>query len=162
MKRYHPDFPPVALLSPLEPFSAPQQNVYGLGRDAQAEFVRPVDIPRQPETAVIGDVQKVSNAQQFAYVISQTVNCDNVTSIKFLDQSSVARNMLAFRNLSATVGIYIDFGGPASASSWVYLTPGQTSVILFDNVVPQDDLYCLASAPGGSFVVAYSTFNPKL
>lgn len=159
---YHPDFPPVSLLSELEPFSAPQQNVYGLGRDVNVEFVRPEEIPRQPESIPGGGIQRVSNAQQFAYLISQVVSCDNSKSIKFLDQPSVARNMLAFRNLSATVGIYIDFGGDASPNSWLYLPPGQTVATLFDSVVPQDDLYCLATAAGGSFVVAYSTFNPKL
>lgn len=159
--KYDPRFPPVHLLSALEPFSAPQQNVYGLGRDAGVEFVRPEEVARQPETAPSGQVVKVSNAQQFAYMISQQVTV-NTDSVKILDQSAVTRNLLGFRNTHATIGVWIDFGSNANQNSWVYLPPGGTGAILFDNVVPQDDVYAVANAAGGTLTMIYSTFNPKL
>jgi len=37
------------------------------------------------------------------------------------------------------------------------LTAG--TLVLFDTVVPQDDLYCLASAAGAVLAYAYSTFS---
>lgn len=80
------------------------------------------------------------------------------TSIKFLDSPIGKRNMLGFRNASTgTQNIYIDFNAFASTSSWLKLSPGQ--LVLFDTVVPQDDLYAIADAAGATLAYAYSTFG---
>jgi hypothetical protein len=80
------------------------------------------------------------------------------TSIKFLDQPIGKRNFLGFRNASTSNQIiYIDFSSQATVNSWLQLTPGTT--ILFDTVVPQDDLYAIADAAGGQLAYAYSTFG---
>jgi hypothetical protein len=52
--------------------------------------------------------------------------------------------------------LYIDFNSQATTGSWLAITAGQ--IILFDAVVPQDDLYVISSAAGGQLAYAYSTF----
>lgn len=74
--------------------------------------------------------------------------------VAFLLQPDTKRNFLSLRNASAVANIYIDFGKPASAFSPILLTPGQT--VLFDTVVPQDDLYALADAAAASLIWGYS------
>jgi hypothetical protein len=66
--------------------------------------------------------------------------------------------MLGFRNTSATSGenIFIGFGRNATTNSWLRLTPG--TIVLFDTVVPQDDLYVIAEAGSPTLSYIYSTF----
>jgi hypothetical protein len=85
--------------------------------------------------------------------ISTTVG---TTSIKFLDAPIGKRNFLGFRNPSTTATLYIDFNSAASSNSWLALTPG--TIVLFDNAVPQDDLYVISSAAATPFAYAYSTY----
>jgi hypothetical protein len=66
------------------------------------------------------------------------------------------RNFLGFRNPSTTATIYVDFANQASTNSWLALGPG--ALVLFDNVVSQDDLYVIASAASTPFAYAYSTY----
>ena len=66
--------------------------------------------------------------------------------------------MLAFRNASSGAqNIYISFGSQASTLNWLKLVPGQ--LVLFDAVVPQDDLYTIADGAAATLVYAYSTFG---
>jgi hypothetical protein len=66
--------------------------------------------------------------------------------------------MLGFRNASTgTQVLYIDFNAAASTGSWLALQPG--TILLFDTVVPQDDLYVVSSAASGLLSYMYSTFN---
>lgn len=76
------------------------------------------------------------------------------TQTPFLTQPATLRNMLAMRNPNATANIFIDFGQSASALSTIRIAPGQT--LLFDEVVPQDDLYCFADAAAATLSFAYS------
>jgi hypothetical protein len=78
------------------------------------------------------------------------------TSVKFLDAPIGKRNMLGFRNASATQVLYIDFNSQATTGSWLAIQPG--ILVLFDSVVPQDDLYVIADAAGATLAYAYSTF----
>lgn len=72
----------------------------------------------------------------------------------FITQPAGLRNMLLLRNPSTNAGnIYIGFGNPASLNSSLAITPGQT--YLFDEVVPQNDLYAF-SAAGETLVYAFS------
>jgi hypothetical protein len=73
-----------------------------------------------------------------------------------LDQPIGKRNTLAFRNASVTQIIFIGFGGNATTSSWLRITPGM--IVLFDTVVPQDDLYVISDAASGVLAYAYSTY----
>jgi hypothetical protein len=79
------------------------------------------------------------------------------TSVKFLDEPTGRRNMLGLRNASAGAQIlYIGFNQDAVSTSWLSLTAG--TIVLFDDVVPQDDLYVLSSLAGGILAYAYSNF----
>jgi hypothetical protein len=102
-----------------------------------------------------GIVQDVRDSFKFASIttVSLTVG---TASFKFLDAPIGKRNFLGFRNPSTTATLYIDFNSQASTNSWLALFPG--TIILLDNVVPQDDLYVISSAAATPFAYAYSTY----
>jgi hypothetical protein len=148
------DFPPVQYVSDLLPWESPT-------------FIpgSPHNLPSRPEpglqtttrTSASADTQNIREIYRYASVTSLSVTI-GTTSFKFLDQPIGKRNFLGFRNAStASQNIYIDFSSNATTGSWLLLAPGTT--ILFDTVVPQDDLYAIADAAGGQLAYAYSTFG---
>ena len=131
----------------------------------------PHNLPSRPDPAVMlapqqgttsdifvsGDTVSVREVYRYASVNSLSVAV-GTTSFKFLDQPIGKRNMLGFRNASTgTQVLYVDFNAAASTGSWLALQPG--TILLFDAVVPQDDLYVISSAAGGLLSYMYSTFN---
>jgi len=102
-----------------------------------------------------GESVSVRNNYQYASLVTASITV-GTTSIKFLDQPIGKRNLLSFRNASATQTLYIDFNSQATTGSWLALSAG--ALILFDAVVPQDDLYVISSASGGQLAYAYSTY----
>lgn len=97
----------------------------------------------------------ISDPHHYAQVSSNLIPVtQNATQTPFLTQPSGRRNLLGLRNPAAAGNIYIDFGQSASAGSWLQVGPGIQ--ILFDEVVPQDDLYCFADTPGLTLAFAYS------
>lgn len=76
-------------------------------------------------------------------------------SILILPQSNVKRNWLSIRNPSVAANLWVNFGAAASAQSWLILAPGE--IVLFDTVVPQNDMWVLASATAGFISFAWST-----
>jgi len=148
------DFPPVQYVSDLLPWESPL-------------FIpgSPHNLPSRPEPGLqtttrntaSADTQNIREIYRYASVTSLSVTI-GTTSFKFLDQPIGKRNFLGFRNAStASQNIYIDFSSQATTGSWLLLAPGTT--ILFDTVVPQDDLYAIADAAGGQLAYAYSTFG---
>lgn len=124
----------------------------------------PHNLPARPDAAVAastsagipGDVFNVRENYRYASLITVSLPI-GTTSVKFLDQPIGKRNMLGFRNASTGAQIlYIEFNGQATTGSWLALSPGQ--IVLFDTVVPQDDLYCISDIAGGTLAYAYSTF----
>jgi len=107
------------------------------------------------QAATFGLVQDVRDTFKFANITTVSLTI-GTTSFKFLDQPVGKRNFLGFRNPSTTATIYIDFANQATANSWLALGPG--GLVLFDNVVSQDDLYVVASAASTPFAYAYSTY----
>jgi hypothetical protein len=99
----------------------------------------------------------VTEPYRYASIVDLTVTTSTV-SVKFLDQPIGKRNLLGFRNTSATPGevIYIGFGRDANALSFLSLVPGQ--IVLFDTVVPQDDLYVASATGTPTLAYIYSTF----
>ena len=95
----------------------------------------------------------VSDAYRYASLVDLNIAV-STTSVKFLDQPIGKRNFLMLRNAGANA-IYIGFGGAASANSTVSLAAG--ALLLFDTVVPQDDLY-VVGAGASTLCYAYSTF----
>jgi len=151
----NPNFPPVEWLSPLEAWSSPTflpgapHNLPKESNIAQAQ--------NTSQFAFTGDTVNVREAYRYASLqdISLTVG---TTSVKFLDAPIGKRNMLAFRNASTGAqNIYVSFGAQATTSAWLKLVPGQ--LVLFDSVVPQDDLYTIADGAAATLVYAYSTFG---
>ncbi len=144
--------PPVEYLSPLEPWDSPQYIPPS-----------PHNLPARPDPAVdvTADFGRgetlISEPYRYASIVALTF-ITSTTSIKFLDQPIGKRNLLGFRNVSTVAGqiIFIGFGRDATTQSWLRLTPG--TIVLFDTVVPQDDLYavCEAGTPVLSYI--YSTF----
>lgn len=78
------------------------------------------------------------------------------TSTLVLPGPNTLRNYLMFRNAEASGGanITIEFGNAAGPFAALLLTPGDQ--ILFDTVVPQDDVFAYAVGATATLVVAYS------
>jgi len=102
-----------------------------------------------------GLIQDVRDSFKYASITTVTLTI-GTTSLKFLDAPIGKRNFLGFRNPSTTATIYVDFNSQASVNSWLALTPG--AIVLFDQVVSQDDLYVISSAAATPFAYAYSTY----
>jgi hypothetical protein len=64
------------------------------------------------------------------------------------------RNFLMFRNSGAT-NLLFGFGSPATLNSTLRVTPN--TIVLFDTVVPQNDIWVLSDAAGGQLSYSYST-----
>jgi hypothetical protein len=144
---------PVQWLNNREPWDAPQ---YIPGQ--------PHNLPSRPDPAVAAstvqgipaDGLNVREPYRYASYNSLSLVV-GTTSIKFLDAPIGKRNFLGFRNAS-TAGqvLYVDFNSNATTGSWLALNPG--TLVVFDTVVSQDDLYVISSAAGGVLAYVYSTF----
>lgn len=123
----------------------------------------PHNLPSRPDAAVAastsagvpGDVFNVRENYRYASLITVSLTV-GTTSIKFLDQPIGKRNFLGFRNASTTQILYVEFNGQATTGSWLQLQPG--AIVVFDSVVPQDDLYVISDTAAATFAYAYSTF----
>lgn len=124
----------------------------------------PHNLPKRTEVTssersgnfVPGETVNVRNNYQYASLVTAGLTV-GTTSIKFLDQPIGKRNLLSFRNASSGgQTLYIEFNAQATTSAWLSLTAG--TLILFDTVVPQDDLYVISSGAGGQLAYAYSTY----
>jgi hypothetical protein len=164
--------PPVRWLSDREAWASPQYIPPTPHNLSQVPLTRnlpkPIsDVPPQfklatPEqrasttpSSTVGLVQDVRDSFKYASITTVTLTI-GTTSLKFLDAPIGKRNFLGFRNPSTSASLYIDFNSQASTNSWLILTPG--AIVLFDQVVSQDDLYVIASAAATPFAYAYSTY----
>jgi len=147
------NFPPVGWLNKRVPWQAPQyipQYPHNLPAKADAAVQTTTNFPGYSSTVAITD------AYRFASFVDLSI-ITTTTSVKFLDQPIGKRNTLGFRNASAgSQIIYIGFGGNATTSSWLEINPGV--IVLFDTVVPQDDLYCISDVTAGVLSYVYSTY----
>jgi hypothetical protein len=153
--QYDPNFPPVQWVSPLEAWSSP---TYLSG--APHNLPKENNIAQAQNTAQFSfEGQTINAREQYRYASLQDIALTvGTTSVKFLDAPIGKRNMLAFRNASSGAqNLYISFGAQASTLNWLKLVPGQ--LVLFDAVVPQDDLYTIADGAAATLVYAYSTFG---
>lgn len=112
--------------------------------------------PNTTQTIASGQTVDTRETYRYASVVTVSLNVDT-TSIKFLDAPIGKRNFLGFRNASPGAQIlYLEFNAQATTGAWLAINPGV--LVLFDTVVPQDDLYVISSAAGGVLAYAYSTF----
>lgn len=148
------NWPPVRYLNQREPYESPS-FVPGSPNNLP---VRPDPVAPVNTTQALKEDGAVPIREIYRYASLVTVTITvGTTSFKFLDQPIGRRNMLGFRNASSAGQIlYIEFNGNASSGSWLALTAG--TIVLFDTVVPQDDLYVVSSAASGVLAYAYSTF----
>jgi len=152
---------PVRWMSDREAWANPQYIPPSPHNIAQTPGSRgaPTPSPEQRSSTALyqtgGVVQDVRDTFKFASITSISTVI-GTTSIKFLDAPIGKRNFLGFRNPSTTATLYIDFNSAASSGSWLALAPG--TIVLFDNAVPQDDLYVISSAASTPFAYAYSTY----
>lgn len=102
-------------------------------------------------------IAEVFDPARFAELSGEISAPVGVTSALVLIGPASLRNMLGFRNASAsaTAIVYVAFGGAATLNSWLYLA--QNQMILFDAVVPQDDIYAISNEAGAKLTIVQST-----
>lgn len=148
------DLPPFEYLNQRDPWGTPQY----IPPSPNNLPVRPEPgaAPNTTQTVASGSTIDTREVYRYASVVTVSLNV-GTTSIKFLDAPIGKRNFLGFRNASpGTQIIYIDFNAQATTGAWLALNAG--TLVLFDTVVPQDDLYVIASAANAVLAYAYSTF----
>lgn len=147
------DFPPVNWLNRRVPWQAPQyipNYPHNLPAKADAAVATTTNFPGYASAVSITDPYR------FASFVDLTITTTTI-SVKFLDQPIGKRNTLGFRNAS-TGGqvIFIGFNAAATTSSFLSISPGV--IVLFDTVVPQDDIYVISNVTGGVLSYIYSTY----
>jgi hypothetical protein len=145
-------YPPVSINDAVTPWGVPQ-HMPGRSSVQAGQGM----LPGSTSTPQPGDVdaQPVRDPHHYASLVSQYLPISNLTSAKIVDAPRGRRNLLMIRNSSVAANIFIDFGKEASLFSVLRLVPNQ--IILFDNVVPQDDVYALADVANGVLSFSYST-----
>ena len=128
---------------------APKQQIPDLPRAPRSGRFRPTSGGGGVDQAIVFDEHHYARLNG-----SLTVNIPAGTSVLALAGPSSLRNLLQFRNPGATDPIYIDFGGSADANSILSLAAGDQ--VLYDTVVPQDDVYAFATVDS-VLIIAYST-----
>ena len=155
------DFPPVGWLNKREPWQNPQYIPgYPHNLPAKADAGLPSGsgsaLPTTTNFPGYSSTVSITDPYRFSSIVDLSI-ITTTSSVKFLDQPIGKRNTLGFRNAStASQVIYIGFGGNASLGSWMQINPG--TIVLFDSVVPQDDLYVISDVTGGVLAYAYSTY----
>lgn len=140
--------------SDLEPWSSPSY-IPGAPHNL-AKRPEPGSTAQSAGLLLPGDTANVREQYRYASLVTAQLTV-GTTSIKFLDQPIGKRNMLGFRNASTAAQVlYIEFNAQATTGTWLAIPAG--TLILFDTVVPQDDLYVVADAAGATLAYAYSTF----
>jgi hypothetical protein len=144
------NFPPVRPLGNRTPWSAPQT----IEAVPEVRTIRPAIASGAVVQA--RDAAPVREAHRYAQVNGSIVIALNAAEpILALTAPQNFRNMLMLRNSSGAI-IYVDFGREASLNSILSMPPGTT--ILFDTVVPQDDVYAF-SPLGATLSIGFSNIN---
>lgn len=102
--------------------------------------------------------QLVRERHRYAEVI-ETPWTVGVSSIRVLSQPSGLRNFLLLRNISTGAQvIFVSFGNAATLQSSLRLA--SNAAILFDTVVPQNEINAISDLAAGALMVAYSQYAP--
>lgn len=165
MRRFKPPGPPVSSGPYLDAWptvnspqgNRPQRAQFGIG-DGPMPVTASVSAggAAVPPTSV-----SVYDLTQFVVVgRSKPFSVPQVSTL-IIDAPASYRNYLHLRNASGVGGanLYIEFGANAIADSagiagsGIRLEPNEQ--ILWDDKIPQDDLYAIADAAGGLLVVSF-------
>lgn len=161
----HPVSPfPRVQLGDLEPWSDPNYIPAGPMRTTPvggALLPLPGSLPSNNRNPAAGAAQNIDDFWHQATIVSSAYSPLIVTAPdpqSFLSAPNTRRNLLMLRNAS-TGGqiVYVEFGKVASTDSVLALVAGQ--IILFDEVVSQDDLYAACDVAGARLVYGYSTIS---
>lgn len=160
-------FPPVDLLSNLEPWESPQyipgapHNLPPRLDRPGARIFSPASLPSAltpPPSDPGGSPVPVFDKHHYTDLNGEQVIAVGVASVLVLAESSTKRNMLGFRNSSTGANvIYIAFGTNATTLSWLSLDPGE--MLLLDSVVPQDEVYAISDLAAGSLTVVAGSIS---
>lgn len=152
---------PVDYVSDLAGWQAPNympgspMRLPGLVRGPVSPLIASVPSSAVP-TPSLTAATVVIDPHHYANMVSGVVSPVSQAAIQvpFLTTPAALRNALQFRNTHATANIYIDFQQSASVNSPIKIAAGQT--YLYDEVVPQNDVYAFADAAGVTLAYAFS------
>jgi hypothetical protein len=154
------NFPPVRPLPTLEPWSQPQ-TLDQLPRPfapATGPIVGRNIAGAMQSGDLAPDVQTVRDPHRYARLSGSARLNVGIVSGLILASPSTLRNFLVIRNASATANIFVDFGISADPTRTpIRLIPN--AMLIFDDVVPQDDIFAIADAAGGVVGISFSNVN---
>lgn len=144
------NFPRVRPLGARTPWSAPQT----IEAVPEVRTIRPAIasgaiVQARPAAAV-------REAHRYAQINGSVVFNITTASQLILPAPQNFRNMLILRNVAGNP-INLDFGRDADANAPVQLVAG--GILLFDTVVPQDDLYAVGIGGTATLSVGFSNLN---
>lgn len=144
------NFPRVRPLATFKPWQAPQ-SLDAVPQERQLA-------PAIASGAVVQARDATATREPHRYA---TLNGSLVFQVTTLSQLVLPapqnyRNMLMMRNVGANV-LYIEFGRDASTNATIQLQPNQ--ILLFDTVVPQDDVSAIAGAGTSTLSLSFSNIN---
>ena len=143
-------FPPVRPLGARTPWSAPQT----IEAVPEVRTIRPAIasgaiVQARPAAAV-------REAHRYAQINGSVVFSLNATENQnILPAPQNFRNFLLMRCTAGAV--YIDFGREAGATAPPFLAAN--SIVLFDTVVPQDDVFAISASGISTLSVGFSNIN---
>lgn len=144
------NFPRVRPLGARTPWSAPQT----IEAVPEVRTIRPAIasgaiVQARPAAAV-------REAHRYAQLNGSVVFNITTQSQLILPSPQNFRNMLILRNVAGNP-VNLDFGRDADANAAIQLVAG--GILLFDTVVPQDDLYAVGIGGAATLSVAFSNLN---
>ena len=144
------NFPRVRPLGARTPWSAPQTvEAVPEVRTIRPAIASGAIVQARPAAAV-------REAHRYAQINGSVVFNITTASQMILPAPQNFRNMLILRN-EAGNPINIDFGRDADANAPVQLVAG--GILLFDTVVPQDDIYAVGIGGTATLSVGFSNLN---
>lgn len=143
-------FPRVQPLPTLRPWSAPQTvEAMPEVRALRPAIASGAVVQAKPATSV-------SEAHRYAQINGSVVFAVTTASQLILAAPQNYRNMLILRNV-AGVPINLDFGRDADANAPIQLVAG--GILVFDTVVPQDDIFAIGIGGTATLSVGFSNLN---
>lgn len=157
--------PPVGLLSQRLPFDAPQQLGQGQPHNLPPPIARPGMRTFQPVAepglpaplGPLGPSTPIDDKYRYAEFNGEQVIAVGAADVLVLVEPPQRRNLLMFRNSGGT-NLFLAFGAVATSNSVTRLASNQ--MVLFDSVVPQDEVHCISDAAGGQLTIAVSNYTP--
>ena len=143
--------PPVVPLPTLEPWGVPQS----LEQLPRGDTPLQGPMVGRAQYAMRGaDASPVRDPHHYALLSGSASVTVGTSSILILASPPTYRNMVVMRNIGTT-NLYVDFGNSADPNRTpIRLVPN--SMLIFDTVVPQDDVFCISDAAGGIIGLSYS------